>query len=131
MRVDGLETALTAARVAVLVGRRDLALASPAGGGLSGGGGWWAALLARVRAAEPELTVTGLLDCLDSAGAALAALRAGCEDIVFDGPEPVAERLAAVAEAVGARLHRGPVAVFDPAGSRDPRAALAAHLREP
>jgi len=129
IRVHGLEDALRAARVAVAAGRRDLVLTGPAGGGLAGGAGWWTALLAAVRSAQPDLAVTGLLDCLDAPGAVLAALRGGAEDVVFDGDAAAAERLAAIAAAGGARLHRALPPVFDPAGARDPEAALYARLR--
>jgi len=52
----------------------------------------------------PAARFRAVLDCGDQAGAALAALRAGAECIVFTGRADVAERLAGIAAQQGARL---------------------------
>jgi acyl-CoA reductase-like NAD-dependent aldehyde dehydrogenase len=52
----------------------------------------------------PEARFTAILDCGDDAGAAMAAIRAGVEAIVFTGRTDVAERLAAIAAAKGANV---------------------------
>ena len=54
--------------------------------------------------AVPAACASAILDCGDDAGAAQAALRAGVATIVFTGRADVAERLAAIATAMGARL---------------------------
>ncbi len=71
--------------------------------------------LARAAAAlEPAAgPVTLVLDCDDRAGQVLAGVRAGVEVLAFDGPAPVAARLAAIAAAAGARLVRPGGAALD------------------
>ena len=56
------------------------------------------------RAAAPTAGFSAILDCGDDAGAAQAALRAGIATVVFTGRTDVAERLAAIAAATGARV---------------------------
>lgn len=56
------------------------------------------------RDAVPAARFSAVLDCGDDPGAAMAAIRAGAEAIVFTGRAGVAERLAAIAAAAGARL---------------------------
>lgn len=55
-----------------------------------------------------------LLDCGDNVGAALSAIRAGVEAVVFTGRADVASRLADIARQHGGRLDRErPAAVLD------------------
>lgn len=64
-------------------------------------------LLAMVRhglAAVPGADAVAVIDCADAAGRAMAALRAGWKHVLFTGPADVAAKLAAIAQAHGARL---------------------------
>ena len=63
------------------------------------GAGFW-------RALEEELGRPLTVDCGDDAGFAMAALRAGCRDLLFEGPPEIAERLEGMAVAVGAVVRR-------------------------
>ncbi len=56
------------------------------------------------RAEAPTARFSAIFDCGDDGGAAQAALRGGIERIVFTGRPEVAERLADIAAAGGARL---------------------------
>jgi len=82
--------------VAVRAGR-PVVLASPPDAGGYVGPGWFKGLVAAAREAVPEARFSALLDCGDSVGAALAAIRAGSEGIVFTGRPDVARRLADIA----------------------------------
>ena len=75
------------------------------GDGAGGGGGWFRALVEAARTDYPDVPVTAILDCRDKPGLVLAGLRAGLEDLGFSGPPELFARLAALAEAAGARLH--------------------------
>jgi hypothetical protein len=57
-------------------------------------------------AIETALGRALVVDCGDGAGLAMAALRTGCRDILFDGPEPIATKLAGMAEPLGGRIRR-------------------------
>ncbi len=94
--------ALAAARAASV--GVDL-LSAPGAGGYAGAG-WWLALTRRARSENAAVPGTDVLDCDDAAGFAVEALRAGCAAVVFTGPAAQAERLAAIAHALGARLLR-------------------------
>jgi acyl-CoA reductase-like NAD-dependent aldehyde dehydrogenase len=72
--------------------------------GIYAGPGWFTALIEAAREAAPEARFTAILDCGDDSGAAMAAIRAGVEAIVFTGRTDVAERLAAIAAAKGATV---------------------------
>lgn len=63
------------------------------------GPGYW-------RAVELELQRSVVLDCGDDAGLVLAALRAGCRDLLFTGPRALADKLADMAAQLGGRLRR-------------------------
>ena len=52
----------------------------------------------------PAARFSAVLDCGDDAGAAMAAIRAGTEAIVFTGRADVAERLAAIADSASCQL---------------------------
>ena len=72
--------------------------------GIYAGPGWFSALVEAVREAVPAATFLSILDCGDDAGAAMAAIRAGIEAVIFAGRADVAERLAEIAGARGCRL---------------------------
>ena len=57
-------------------------------------------------AVELELGRSVVIDCSDDAGLAMAALREGMRDVLFTGRADVADRLAGLAAAYGARLRR-------------------------
>jgi hypothetical protein len=61
------------------------------------GPGWFKGLVAAAREAVPEARFSALLDCGDNVGAALAAIRAGIEGVVFTGRPDIARRLADIA----------------------------------
>ena len=62
----------------------------------------------------PDARFSAVLDCGDQAGAALAAIRAQIEAVVFTGREDVARRLADIARQHGVRLETTrPAAVLD------------------
>jgi hypothetical protein len=52
----------------------------------------------------PTARFSSVLDCGDDPGAAMAAIRAGAEAIVFTGRADVAERLSAIAQAANCRV---------------------------
>jgi hypothetical protein len=79
-------------------------LASAPDAGIYAGPGWWSALVAAAREAVPDTCFATLLDCGDRASAALAAIRAGVEQVVFTGRADVARRLAEIAAQHGVRL---------------------------
>ena len=68
------------------------------------GPGWFKALIAAAREAVPEVRCSSLLDCGDNVGAALAALRAEVEGVIFTGRRNVARRLADIAQQHGVRF---------------------------
>ena len=74
--VHGLDHARAALLSAQAVGVPVL-LQSASAAGVIQGAGWWLALLERLRREFPGEAVTGVLDCADSGGSALAALQAG------------------------------------------------------
>lgn len=83
---------------------RAVVLLSAADAGIHAGAGWFKAVIDAARAAAPTAGFSAILDCGDDAGAAQAALRAGIATVVFTGRTDVAERLAAIAAATGARV---------------------------
>jgi delta 1-pyrroline-5-carboxylate dehydrogenase len=76
---------------------RAVVLASPPDAGGFVGPGWFRALVAAAREAVPEARCSALLDCGDNVGAALAAIRAEVEGVIFIGRADVARRLAGIA----------------------------------
>lgn len=92
-----------AERVAAAAGRLGVAvtlLSAPAAA-THGGIGWFAELVARVAARRPAPPVSWILDCGDRAGAAVAAIEAGCPAIVLTLQGESAERVARLATARG------------------------------
>lgn len=71
---------------------------SQPGAGAYAGPTWWLALVAKARTAFPALEIRAVLDCGNSPGAALAAIRAGVEAIALDETLPAAHRIAEIAE---------------------------------
>ena len=91
-----LTAAVRAGHPVVLVSARD------AGGYV--GPGWFKALVAAAGEAVPDARCSTLLDCGDNVGAALAAIRAEVEGVIFTGRPNVAHRLADIARQHGVRF---------------------------
>jgi hypothetical protein len=79
-----------------------LVSAPNAGGNV--GPGWFKALVAAACEDVPGARCSSLLDCGDNTGAALAAIRAEVEGVIFTGPPDVADRLADIARQHGVRF---------------------------
>jgi hypothetical protein len=89
-----------------------LASAPDAGG--YAGPGWFSALIAAARADVPGAASSAILDCGDNVGAALAAIRAEIEGVIFTGRPDVALRLTDIARQHGVHLYtRRPEATLD------------------
>lgn len=101
--VHSLAQAIAALHAAARVGRR-VVLASAPDAGAYAGPGWFSALVQAARIDVPTAQFSALLDCGDSIGAALAAIRAKVEGVVFTGRPDVARRLADIAQQSGVRL---------------------------
>jgi NADPH-dependent 2,4-dienoyl-CoA reductase/sulfur reductase-like enzyme len=78
-------------------------VSAPNAGGYVGPG-WFKALAAAAREAVPGARCSTLLDCGDNVGAALAAIRAEVEGVIFTGSPDVARRLADMARQHGVRF---------------------------
>jgi hypothetical protein len=96
----------------VLAFGRPVTLLSAPGAGVYAGAGWWKALTDQARADFPDAVFVDVLDCADSAGAAIAALRVGVNTLILwnsvAGWHAVAE---IAARANGAVLPTPPVAL--------------------
>jgi hypothetical protein len=78
-------------------------VSAPDAGGYVGPG-WFKALAAAAREAFPDIRCSTILDCGDNVGAALAAVRAEVEGVIFTGRPDVARRLADIARQHGVRF---------------------------
>jgi delta 1-pyrroline-5-carboxylate dehydrogenase len=101
--IHSLDQAVAALRAAVRSGRTVLLASPPESGGYVGPG-WFRALVTAAREAVPEAQFAVLLDCGDNVGAALAAIRAEVEGVIFTGRADVARRLADIAGQHGVRF---------------------------
>jgi hypothetical protein len=101
--VHSLIQAVAVLEVAAAVGCHVTLLSAP-DAGIYAGPGWFKAVVDAARAAVPAASFSAILDCGDDAGATQGALRAGLGAVIFTGRSDVAERLAAIAAAQGARL---------------------------
>jgi hypothetical protein len=79
-----------------------LVSASDAGGYV--GPGWFKALVAAARESVLDAECSSLLDCGDNVGAALGAIRAEVEGVIFTGRADVTDRLADIARQHGVRF---------------------------
>ncbi len=127
MIIHSLEHALAAAAAAVATGRPVRVLSAPGAAGYAGPA-WFAEVIAQARRAHPSAVVEAVLDCGESPGDVLAALRRGIEAVRYDGPAPMRRRLAAAAAARGARLDRDRRPALDLDGTADPVEAVTALL---
>jgi hypothetical protein len=101
--VHSLAHAVAALEASAAAGRPVILLSAPEAG-LYAGAGWFRALIETASATVPAAHFTAWLDCGDDAGAALAALRAGIEGVIFASPAETAGRLADIAGQCGAVL---------------------------
>ncbi|HMD66653.1 MAG TPA: hypothetical protein VKG22_08415 [Stellaceae bacterium] len=101
--VHSLGQAIAALAAAARAGRPLALVSAPDGGGYVGPG-WFEALVVVAHEAVPDARFSALLDCGDNVGAALAAIRAEIEYVVFTGPRDVADRLAGLARQHGVRF---------------------------
>jgi acyl-CoA reductase-like NAD-dependent aldehyde dehydrogenase len=101
--IHSLPQAVAALRAAASVGRPIVLASAPDAGGYAGPG-WFRALVVLARQAVPHVRFSGLLDCGDNVGAALAAIRAEVEGVAFTGRPDVARHLADIARQHGVRL---------------------------
>jgi len=127
--VHGVEDAFAAVAAARPLDA-PLTLISAPGAAAYAGPVWFLEIVAQARATAPELAVSGMLDCADDAGHALAALRAGVEAIVFTGDAAIAEKLTAIARATGATVRDTRPPALDPAGGPQQEAACRAWLSQ-
>ncbi|MBM3548751.1 MAG: hypothetical protein FJX54_17550 [Alphaproteobacteria bacterium] len=100
-----------------------MTLLSPSGAAAYWGALYFQSLMRLAGEAEPEARFTAILDCADRPGDVLAAFRQGIKHVVFHGTGEVRDKLAAIAEAQGARLLARVPADLDLARMRDPVAA--------
>jgi delta 1-pyrroline-5-carboxylate dehydrogenase len=111
--IHSLAQAVAALSAAAEAGR-PVVIASAPDAGIYAGPGWFREVLHGAHEAMPMAQFSSLFDCGDDAGAAMAALRAGLEAIVFTGPAEVAARLNDILAQTGARLiTEWPAAVLD------------------
>ena len=98
--LDDARAALDAAPAGIPV-----RLHSPPGAAGHQGIGWWQALLRLLAEDFPGREVEAVLDCGDSPGLALAALRAGVTLVRVRGlPPETADKLADIAGKLGSRI---------------------------
>lgn len=105
----------------------EITLASPKDCALTHGPSWFRLLLAQAEAEYPNLRITGVLDCADAPGLALAALREGLRHIVLRGGHSKARRaLSEIAEAYGGTVYGSSLQLIDPAQFAESRDAILA-----
>jgi hypothetical protein len=111
--IHSLTQAIAALTAAARAGRPVVLASAPDAGGYVGPG-WFGVLIAAAREAVPAARFSTLLDCGDNVGAALAAIRAGIEGVVFTGRPDIARRLADIAVQHGVRFEMSrPTATLD------------------
>lgn len=114
--IDDARTAVTAAR-SLNMGIR---LVSAPGAVSFGGAAWFAEIIAAIRTEFPDVTIEAVLDCGDTPGHALVAMRAGIKSIRFTGPRRVREKITAIAKQYDAALDDDDEPALDIALSRHP-----------
>ena len=123
VRVHGLGDAMLAGSVAQELGVAITLFSAP-NAVASLGPAWFRYIVRDVERAYPGLDVEAVLDCGDTAGYALAALRAGIRIIRFSGSPPTVRKIKDIAGSYGARLVRRPSRILDPRREQDAAAAL-------
>ncbi len=120
--VHSLAEARAAVAVAVEFGV-PVTLASAPGAAGYVGALWFRELVAMAASERPEAEVSAVLDCGDSPGLVLAALRHGIRRVRFTGRTSTAATLAELAAHYGAEIITGPLAAHDLLGQAEPEAA--------
>jgi hypothetical protein len=111
--IHSLFQATAALTASARAGRPVVLVSAPDAGGYAGPG-WFKALMAAAGEAVPDARSSSLLDCGDNVGAALAAIRAEVEGVIFTGPPDVARRLADIARQHGVHFEtKRPVDALD------------------
>ena len=80
--IHGIEDLRAALKAAASLNRALTVLSIPGAAG-SAGAPWFHALIQAGSAEFPQVALTGVLDCADQPGHALAALRTGCRDLLL------------------------------------------------
>lgn len=125
--VHGLDHALAAARAAAALGCAVRIRSGPAAAGYAGAA-WFAEIARAARRAHPDVRIDAVLDCGDSPGLVLAALRRSVEAVLFTGSPVLRGKLEALAAASGARIESEAAPALDLAGEEDPETACRAWL---
>lgn len=128
VRVHGLKDAL---RATAMAQELDVAmtLISAPNAAASLGPAWFRNIVSALELAYPNAQVDTVLDCGDSAGYALAALRAGVKAVQLSGRRPTVEKIEEIASSYGARLAQRPRRILDPHATPNPEEALRNWLR--
>ena len=123
---------LAQARAALAAAEADTGIVLASAPGAAGylGAGYWRALEDRLRAEFPAAGFLGLLDCGESAGDALAALRAGVKAVRLSGPAEAVARVSAIAAEQGALVIPETGLACDLGAARDPLATARKHLAD-
>jgi hypothetical protein len=123
--VRNLKEAIEAARTAAGLGLA-VTIASPPGAALFAGPIWFKALTDAARKRlPPDSAVTFMLDCADSPGAALAAIRVKVEAISFRGNAKARAGIVAIAKRAGVAVMEPPGEAFDLSKNVAPEALVA------
>lgn len=112
--VRGIDDARLVCRAAQ-AGNVPVALWSPPFGAAQMGPLWFQRIGVLIAEEFPELAVDMVLDCGDSPGHAMAALRQGIDAIALTARPAVRRKIEALGKRVGTRLVRRPTRIFDPA----------------
>jgi acyl-CoA reductase-like NAD-dependent aldehyde dehydrogenase len=101
--IHSLAQAIAALSAAARSGCPVVLASGPSAGGYAGPG-WFGSIIAAARQAVPGARFSAFLDCGDNVGAALGAIRAEVEGVIFTGRPDVARRLADIAQQHGVRF---------------------------
>jgi len=126
--VHSLDQARAAVDAAAAL-KAPLTLLSGPGAAGYAGAAWFFEVMRLARAEHPGVEVTAILDCAGQPGRALGALRSGAKVLRLTGNARVRKRVAAIAQAMGARLDDTRYATLDLAGCVDARAAVMEFLK--
>jgi hypothetical protein len=90
-----------------------VALLSAVGAASLGGAAWWRGLVDAARESHPETTCIDILDCADTPGFAMAALRLGQKHLILWNQCPAFQAVQSAAATVGAIVHSTRPAALD------------------
>jgi hypothetical protein len=102
--VSSLAEAVAVVRSVQANGGTQACLKSIPSGALTVGAPYFKEILDRLAADFPEVSVDFILDCGASAGAVMAAIRAGIPKAVFSGPAAAREKLADMGRQCGVEI---------------------------